>query len=548
MSIEEIINICGQFPKNFKKEVISGTNHIFQVDPNFTPINLQNFRGNSVTVNSFDECLHYVEGGFRTSVTTINEILIVLFGIFSIFFLLFKLYKINFLKKFIESSKLFIRKSRNINFLRYKNQLLILCFLIQNYFLFDYVRTKAVRIPPFIDEYISLASNVNFYKNLDFNAGDFIGGSYSVFLTSGPVSAIGGVIGWNITSKLIIARISNFYWILFLQLLLSFIIVKIYKSDYKFFIFMNSLFIILVPWWQGSLYMIGEFASNVIFVNAVYLFNKKRKLSMGLFSLSIFYGKLLTLLPFIAFYIISLLIQKKIKNLPKDILFFSTPLFLWLVLVSNKYEVGNVMDYISDLLSVVLNHQSSGIENLSGVSEVPNWNNFEIFRVLVIPLIFMYIVNNNKEKINNIFGMISFPLIVSTLSIYLWFWLLSPTKWIRYSQHFTILVIISMIYFVGFKLIDSKLDLFIIYSSISIFIDNSRNIIIIFILLSVYTLFIQKRIDPKIILNLLIVLFIFIDISIPYFQKNTFGNVNNIIDSCSKELVSTSCIQDYENQ
>ena len=56
MGIEQIINICGQFPKNFKKEVISGTNHIFKVDPNFTPINLQNFRGNSVTVNSFDEC------------------------------------------------------------------------------------------------------------------------------------------------------------------------------------------------------------------------------------------------------------------------------------------------------------------------------------------------------------------------------------------------------------------------------------------------------------------------------------------------------------
>ena len=547
MSIQEIINICGQFPKNFKKELIFGSDHIFQVDPNFTPINLQNFKGNSITVNSFGECLHYVEGGFGISVITINEILLILFGIFSIFLLLFKLYKINFFGKFVKNSELFIKKSKNINFLRYKNQLLILFFLIQNYFLFDYVRTKAVRIPSFIDEYISLTSNVNFYKNLDFNAGDFIGGSYSVFLTSGPVSAIGGVIGWNISSKLIIARISNFYWILFLQILLSFIIVRIYKSDYRFFIFMNSLFIILVPWWQGSLYMIGEFASSVIFVNAIYLFNKRRKTAMVLFSLSIFYGKLLTLLPFVAFYIMILFTEKRIKNLPSDIFFFSLPLFSWFMLVSNKYQDGNITDYTYDLFSLILNHQSSGIENLSSVSEVPSWNYFEIIRVLVIPLMFIYLVQNNREKINNIFGMISFPLIVSTMSIYLWFWLLSPTKWIRYSQHFTILVIISMIYLIGFKLIDSKFDLLLIYSSISLFIGNSR-IIFIFIVFSTYMLLIQKRVDPRNVLRLIIVLIIFIDISIPYFQKNTFGDLNNVIDSCEKELLSTECLEDYENQ
>ena len=237
--------------------------------------------------------------------------------------------------------------------------------------------------------------------------------------------------------------------------------------------------------------MIGEFASNVIFVNAVYLFNKSFQWHY------LFINILWEIINTITFYCILyyfIIDTKKGKVLTERHIIFSTPLFLWLVLVSNKYEAGNVM-VISGLLSVVLNHQSSGIENLSGVSEVPNWNNFEIFRVFVIPLIFMYLVNNNKEKINNIFGMISFPLIVSTLSIYLWFWLLSPTKWIRYSQHFTILVIISMIYFVGFKLIDSKLDLFIIYSSISTFIGNFRNIIFIFILLSAYTLFVQKRIQ-----------------------------------------------------
>ena len=84
--------------------------------------------------------------------------------------------------------------------------------------------------------------------------------------TFGPISAIGGVIGWNLTSKLVIARISNFYWILFLQLLLSLAIAKMYKSEYKFLLFMNSFSLILIPWWQGSLYMLGEFASVIRFL------------------------------------------------------------------------------------------------------------------------------------------------------------------------------------------------------------------------------------------------------------------------------------------
>lgn len=73
--------------------------------------------------------------------------------------------------------------------------------LFQHFFIFDYVRTKSVSITSFIDEYVVLTSNVNFYKNLDFNAGEFLGGSYSVYLTSGPISAIGSVISWNITNN-----------------------------------------------------------------------------------------------------------------------------------------------------------------------------------------------------------------------------------------------------------------------------------------------------------------------------------------------------------
>ena len=37
MSISEIELICGQTPVGFKKEMITGSNHIFEVDPT-TPL------------------------------------------------------------------------------------------------------------------------------------------------------------------------------------------------------------------------------------------------------------------------------------------------------------------------------------------------------------------------------------------------------------------------------------------------------------------------------------------------------------------------------
>ena len=69
-----------------------------------------------------------------------------------------------------------------------------------------------------------------------------------------------------------------------------------------------------------------------------------------------------------------------------------------------------------------------------------------------------------------------------------------------------------------------------------------------FIIFLTYILFVQKKVEPKNILRFVIIFIIFVDISIPYFQKNTFGNLNDIIDSCNNELLSSRCLEDYENQ
>ena len=110
-------------------------------------------------------------------------------------------------------------------------------------------------IPSFIDEYITLVSNVNFFRTLDFNAGSFIGGSYNPNITSGIISAIGKVIGWEYSNDFIISRITNFLYIVLLQLVFFILITNAYKSKIfsytyvKFFNFFTLVAGFFVFYW-----------------------------------------------------------------------------------------------------------------------------------------------------------------------------------------------------------------------------------------------------------------------------------------------------------
>ena len=543
MNTNKIVEICGLIPINYSKKDLSSDNIIFQNDPNFNPINLYDFWGNLVTVNSFEECQHYVEGGWYIDKLTIIDIFQIVFLLLIISFLVYKFIALGYDKIFI--SKL-------------DNRVLVPLFLTQNFFLYNYVKSKTLIIPQFIDEYISLASNVNFFKNLDFNAGDFIGGSYSVYLTSGPISAIGGVLGWNLTSNLMVARISNYYWIVLLQIMFSFLIVRLFNSDYKFLLFFNFLVMTLVPWWQGSLYMLGEIASTILFTNSIYLINKKRSFSMLMFSLSIFYGKLIILLPFLVFYITWIITKKDYKKIYKDVLFFSLPLLFWLGLINFNYSSGNLLQYFKDLYYLAVVHESLGLQsvslmnlfnlnNLLATGEVQFWNNFDVIRVLVVPIVFIILIMKNREAIDKQFGKITIPISLSMFSIYLWFWLLSPTKWMRYSQHFSVVLIISLVYFINFNLFKSKLNLFIATVSLGIFIENVKMLIIIFTFSCVLIIFLQTRYNRFALSKFLLVSFLFIDILIPYFMKDNYGNLDYILEDCSKNIVSEDCFDSYNS-
>ena len=556
-------NFCGPKPTGFVPIRPSDSNYIFEKDINFQPLNLYDFFGRGATVNSYSECFYYGELGFEPNKITIFDYvfdygLIHLFFFFLSFYLIRKFDIINKISSFYSNviAKYINKISSFYSNVVVKNIYKIfftVLLVIQNFFLFHYVQAKASKIPRFIDEYISLASNFNFFTTLDFNAGDFIGGSYSVLLTSGPISAVGGVVGWSITNNLIAARLSNFYWLLFLQAALLVVISKSKSKDLFFLAIGSNLFIVLVPWWQGSLYMIGEFASVIVFTNALFLFSKSRYISILLFSIAIFWGKLLTLLPFAIFYILSFMNKPDFKNIYKDAIAFLTPLVLWLLLVDKFSLEDSFFTYLYSLFDVVLGHQSSGIESPSFIgsfssSEVQNWNNYDLARILFAPVVAIYFIFSTREKFSLSFGNLALPISGSILSIYLWFWILSPTKWMRYSQHFTIVVLLIIFYLIGFNLLTSKVQYFACLNLIALFIENNKNFILLYLLASIYLIFLQNKLNYKKISKAFLAFMIVLDISLVYFENTSYVDfqISNI--DCQINLISEDCLNFYENK
>jgi len=59
-------NICGEAPNNFiEPDIKNNPNYVFEPDSNFPKINLEDKDGNTATVNSYEECYHYVKGGWK---------------------------------------------------------------------------------------------------------------------------------------------------------------------------------------------------------------------------------------------------------------------------------------------------------------------------------------------------------------------------------------------------------------------------------------------------------------------------------------------------
>tara|TARA_B100001057_G_C22777198_1_gene922125 strand:+ start:228 stop:563 length:336 start_codon:yes stop_codon:yes gene_type:complete len=71
---DNVVGFCGEYPPSFiDVDITSDPNFIFQNDPQYEVVKLFDSEGNSVLVNSFFECQHYVRGGWDAIPNQRNE-------------------------------------------------------------------------------------------------------------------------------------------------------------------------------------------------------------------------------------------------------------------------------------------------------------------------------------------------------------------------------------------------------------------------------------------------------------------------------------------
>ena len=63
MKNKDVVLLCGEYPENhITPDIGSDPNYIFSNDPSFGQVSLFDIDKNTVMVNSFIECEHYVNG------------------------------------------------------------------------------------------------------------------------------------------------------------------------------------------------------------------------------------------------------------------------------------------------------------------------------------------------------------------------------------------------------------------------------------------------------------------------------------------------------
>ena len=429
-------------------------------------------------------------------------------------------------------------------------------FLIFQLFIsYNYVKNKAIDLKPFIDEYVSLSSNYHLVNELNFSAGGFLGGTFSVYLTSGPISAIGSVFGWIATNDIFYSRIFNYYWICFLLIICSYTLIKKIGLSNRYVWIFPLIVCFTIPWWQGMLYSLGEIPSVILITTAMLLFNKSRKLSLLLFGFSIFLGKLLNILIFAIFYLTHLNHSRSLKTIFNDFVYFLIPLIPWLTLIQFTYNDGGLIKYFFDLYYFVGDSNASGIENdnfsLTSLkqaillSEYSQWNIYEKIRIGIIPILGSLLILKNRKILDLKFGYVTIPIFLSLISTYLWFWILNPLKWMRYSQHFTAIIIFLLLYLIIFDIFEKKYD-FLAGSYLLIFyLDNTKKYLIYFLILITVSYFIKNKNVFKASLIYIVAILMTLDITAGVIRKG-FREVSSLeLQACNTSLNNDECRDSY---
>lgn len=98
--MSKVVELCGEIPQNFEKiDISSNPDFVFINDSSYPARQLFDEEGNTVFVNSFIECDHYVSGGWGYSPVLSNELFLIDFLTYTVVFLLVATYSKNIFKR-----------------------------------------------------------------------------------------------------------------------------------------------------------------------------------------------------------------------------------------------------------------------------------------------------------------------------------------------------------------------------------------------------------------------------------------------------------------
>jgi len=426
--------------------------------------------------------------------------------------------------------------------------------ILQSLIIFSIAYNTSFILRPFIDEIISLSAATNFFQNLNFSGpkSTMYETPYNPNLTTGPLSAFGSYIGWSITKNIYYTRIFNFIYLYIIQIIFSFLISKQFKLQSSYVIIFSSFAITSVPWWYSSLYSLGDLTCTIIFINSLFLYKKYKLFSIFIMSLSIFYGRILLLIPFISFYLYRIYKNQKLQYIFREFVVFLIPPLGWVLLAFLNSKNFNLYEYIKYYIEIyyTTNPSIAKPEENSGFfrtlfnikdSDLRFWNPADFLRVLISPIIFILLLNLQNAFKNSFIKDLKNEIMFSFLFFYLAFWLLSPTKSIIYSQIFTIIVLYCTLLLFVENVEGNTFYQFIAFILISLYFSS------IFIIISGIFLFSLVRyfkinVDIR---NLLIVFLILSQVNalVETFEKDRFEDIN--YNSCKKDLRTITCVEDY---
>jgi len=403
-----------------------------------------------------------------------------------------------------------------------------------------YVSDFIPKINRFEDELIALTSHIFFITDFEFKApylvDDLI---FTPTLTTGFNTSIGGAIGWIVFKDFYFSRLFNFIW-----LILEISLFNIYLYKNKFinikFIYFSILGLFCIPLWYNSLYGLGEILSSILFFNSLLIYEKNPKLSMFMMSVSIFFGKFIIFLSFIVFVAINL----RKQNL-KSFLYFLLPPFIWYFVIFLKTGFNGLLDYVNKFLSFLFFHGllksssssnffEASIDNISK-SEIAEWSYATIIRVGIVPIIFsLYLLIKYLLKKNS---KIDLSVSIIIITNYLYFYLISYQKYLRYSQIFLVITIYYLLFLLSNEESIPNIEKVIYILLLSMFLSNE--ILILFLILNSILSYRKKS------KYISLIIFLCLNIINLHYESRYELKNNLEINECKKNISSIECIKNY---